>query len=187
MPPKARITKDEILNTTFRLVREKGEEGLSARVITKEIGCSTQPIYQHFESMEQLKREVVLIAKNHYDSFLQKEIAKGKRSPYNANCIAYIRFAKEEKELFKLLFMNDRSEETDESETEQMARFAEMIHGETGISKREAVYCHLEVWAAIHGIATMLATSRLTWDGKVISRMLSDIFDGILSQYEEND
>lgn len=187
MPPKARITKEDILTTTLRLVREQGEAGLSARSITKEVGCSTQPIYVHFGSMDELKKEVIALARERYEEFLQKETAKGKRSLYNAHGVAYIRFAKEEKELFKLLYMGDQTENDLLHEQEELAKYAEMIHEETGIPKKEAVFCHLEVWACIHGIATMLATSRLTWDGKVITRMLSDVYEGILSQYEESE
>lgn len=183
MPPKAKTSREELLNTTMRLVREKGEEGLSARMITKEAGCSTQPIYMHFGSMENLKNQVVSLARAEYDSYLQKEIEKEKYDPYQACGLAHIRFGKNEKELFKLLFLNGDSF-NEEQNTQEIARYVQMVTEATGIEKSRALYFHLEMWAFIHGIATMLATGRLQWDGKIITRMIADGFEGLISRYE---
>ena len=44
MPPKARITRDMILDAAFDLVRAEGHEALNVRTLAKRLGCSTQPI-----------------------------------------------------------------------------------------------------------------------------------------------
>ena len=53
-----------------------------------------------------------------YQNYLKEDMASGKYPPYKASGMAYIRFAKEEKELFRLLFMRDRSHESIEDKEE---------------------------------------------------------------------
>ena len=55
MPPKVRITKEEIIGTCLALVRENGADALNARSIAAALGCSTQPIFSNFSSMEELQ------------------------------------------------------------------------------------------------------------------------------------
>ena len=46
---------------------------------------------------------------------------------------------------------------------------------------------HLEMWTCVHGIGSMLATSFLELDFELISRMLSDVYQGIRRRHlEEN-
>lgn len=183
MPPKIKNTKEEILQAALQLVQEQGESGLNARSLAKAMNCSTQPIYFNFGSMEHLKDEVCKLAKDLYQEYVEREIAKEKYSDYKATQIAYLRFANKERNLFKLLFLS--SDETSVAESAaELGAFAEMVHRETGISKTEALFFHLKMWSSVHGMATMIATNRLSWDGKLISRLLSDIFEGILMKYE---
>ena len=51
----------------------------------------------------------------------------GKYPPYKASGIAYIQFAKEEKELFKLLFMRDRTGEKIEENREEIRPMLNLI------------------------------------------------------------
>ena len=58
MPPKARITKNMVIEAAFETVREAGAESINARTIAQKLSCSTQPVMYHFKTMEQLKRAV---------------------------------------------------------------------------------------------------------------------------------
>ena len=57
--------------------------------------------------MDELREAVAESAYKLYLSFLKKESESGKYPQYKAFGMAYIRFAKEERELFKFLFMRD--------------------------------------------------------------------------------
>jgi AcrR family transcriptional regulator len=59
MPPKIKIAEKEIVNAALGLVRKFGESALNARMIAAELGCSTQPIFSNFATMEELKLAVV--------------------------------------------------------------------------------------------------------------------------------
>jgi hypothetical protein len=99
--------------------------------------------------------------------------------------MAYIRFAKEEKELFKFLFMRNRVGE-DLNPSADFKASVEMIMKANGISKESAELLHLEMWSCVHGIATMAATSFLMLEEELISKMLSDVYLGACARYREN-
>ena len=44
MPPKVKITKENIVETAIELIKKEGEVSLNARSIASSLGCSTQPI-----------------------------------------------------------------------------------------------------------------------------------------------
>ncbi len=55
MPPKAKITKDMILNIVLDITRETGFETVNARSIASKLQCSTRPIFTSYENMDELK------------------------------------------------------------------------------------------------------------------------------------
>ena len=186
MPPKVKITKENIIETVISLVRESGAEAINARAIASALGCSTQPIFSNFESMEDLQNEVLMSAYNRYLGFLKKEAESGKYPRYKSFGMAYIRFAEEERELFKLLFMRDRNGEAF-IPTADFESSVEMIMNANGITREKAELLHLEMWVCVHGIATMMATSFLSLDWEIISNMLSDVYQGIRAKHLAED
>ena len=62
MPPKRKVTKEEIVKTAVELVRERGAEAVNARAIATVLDCSTQPIFSNFRTMEELKEKTVAAA-----------------------------------------------------------------------------------------------------------------------------
>ena len=109
MPPKVRITKEDIVEAAVGIVRESGAQALNARTVATALNCSTQPVFSNFETMEALRLAVVEKADRLCGACMQRETQKGEYPPYKASGMAYIRFAREEKELFKLLYMRDRT------------------------------------------------------------------------------
>lgn len=182
MPPKARITKQEIIGTAIRLVRENGAGSVNARAIASALNCSTQPIFSNFASMDELQEEVNVYAYQMYLNFIKKEVESGEYPPYKASGMAYVRFAKEETELFKLLFMCDRRGK-ELIPSPDFTQSVEMIMKANGLTREKAELIHLEMWTCVHGIATMLATSFLSLDRELISQILTDVYQGVRSRY----
>ena len=186
MPPKARITGESILKAAVALVREGGAEALNARALAAALGCSTQPIFSNYESMQALLDDVAGEAYHLYQGILREEIASGRYSPYKANGMAYIRFASEERSLFKLLFTSDRAE-AEKGFFEEWAPLIEIIRRKTGLTDAEAELFHLEMWGTVHGIASMIASSYLTLDRERISRILTDVYVGVRDRFVSAD
>lgn len=182
MPPKVKITKEDILQTALNLLRADGEASVNARSIASVLGCSTQPVFSNFATMEELQAAVLTAAYELYFGFLQSEAKRGKYPAYKSFGMAYIRFAKEEKELFKQLFMCDRKGRELVPTTDFEAS-VEIIMNANGVTRETAELMHLEMWACVHGIATMQATSFLELDEEFISRMLTDVYQGMRARH----
>lgn len=178
MPPKVKITREDIVSTALSLVREGGEGAINARAIATALNCSTQPVFSNFSSMSELKEATIAAAYGLYLGFLEKEDGSGRYPKYKAYGMAYIRFAREERELFKLLFMRDRTGE-DISASPDFEASAELIGKINGVDIQTARLMHLEMWTCVHGIGAMIATSFLSLDGELVSRIISDLYQGV--------
>ena len=93
------------------------------------------------------------------------------------------KFTREEPELFKLLFMRDRSQERIQEDAGEIKPLLELIKKDNELSDEAARVFHMEMWIYVHGIATMLATSYLDWDLEFISEALSDAYAGICYRF----
>lgn len=186
MPPKIKIAKEDIVNAALEMIRSGGEATVNARSIAAALGCSTQPIFSNFATMEDLFSDVLTAAYARYLGFLQNEVESEKYPPYKATGMAYIRFAKEERELFRLLFMRDRTGE-DTSPPPDFEEATQMIVRANGFSVEAARLLHLELWTCVHGIGTMLATSFLALDEELVSRILSDVYLGVVNRFSKEE
>ena len=183
MSPKIKVTKEDIINTALQLVRESGAGSINARGVASALSCSTQPVFSNFATMDELRMAVITRATEICNDYIKREVDRGEFPTFKASGIAYIRFAKEEKELFKLLFMRNRAGETVPEKDELGDWTQSVIQSSTGLDGDEVKLFHLEMWAYVHGIASMLATGFIDLDWELISRMLTDAYQGLRKQY----
>ena len=187
MPPKSKISKEEIILSAIEMIRESGMQSINARALAAKLGTSTQPIFSNFSSMDALLFAVLDRANDIFESFRKKELESGKYPAYKASGMAYIRFAKEEKELFSLLYMRNRENESLYKEAHLNDEMESEVQKNTGIEKEKAKLFHLEMWAFVHGIASMLTTGFVELEFDLVSHMLTDAYLGLKKQYEEVD
>ena len=187
MPPKAKVTREDILSACVEIIRESGFDAVNARALASRLGCSTQPIFSHYQSMDALKDDALRYAEQVYRRYLRTDMESGEFPPYKASGMAYIRFAREEKQLFRLLFMRDRSHETIGSQDEEIRPLLALIQKNVGIGEAEARQLHLELWVFVHGIATMLATSYLDWPDAFVSDMLTELYRDMTQRYTKKE
>lgn len=185
MPRKFMFTREEILSAALELIRKGGVSALTARALGTELGSSSRPVFGLFKNMEEVQQEVLKAADKLYQSYLKEDMENGKYPPYKASGMAYIRFAKEEKELFKLLFMRDRTHENREDDREKIKPLLHLIQQNLGLNEEEAYIFHTEMWLYVHGIATALATSYLVWNEEFISKALTDGYYGMKARHEK--
>lgn len=183
MPPKVKFSREEIIAAALDIVREGGMTALTARSLAARLGSSAKPVFGLFENMQEVQKEVMLAANAEYQEFLYAEMMRGIYKPYKATGMAYIAFARKEKELFKLLFMRDRSDEQGDTRDESVASIIALISRNTGLSEEEARLFHLEMWIFVHGIATMIVTNYLDWEEEHISRALTDAYEGLRTRW----
>ncbi len=183
MPPKIRITQEQIINTSICIVREKGIENLNARAIAEMIGCSVHPIFRVYKSMDGLKNEVYKETEKIYNAVMFEAMSDPDNGFLNIG-LAYIEFAKKEKNLFKLLFMSDAFENKSMLEivgsTEGDDEVLEMISKMTGLGKQFSQELYAGVWLTAHGIASMYATNNCRFSDDETRRLLNNSFKGLM-------
>ena len=183
MPPKIKITKEEIIDTALNITRGCCAQAINARSIANILQCSTQPIFSNFTSMEELRQAVTDKADQLFREYMKREVENGDYPAYKASGMAYIRFAKEEKELFKLLYMFDRAGAPAPESSDLFDSMESLVQSSTGIDRSRAKLFHLEMWAYVHGIATMFATGYLDLEWTLVSKMITDAYQGLRKQY----
>lgn len=181
MPPKIKITKEEIIRAAYEITKETGIDTVTAKSIAIRLNCSTQPVYWAFDTIYNVRQAVILKAVKEYNAYLLTEIPGLKR--YKATGWNYIRFAKEQPELFKLLYMTGRQENTAISESnldENKDYIISLITDDYGLNRTAANDLYVSMWLFSHGIAAMIATKTVKFEDIEISRMLTDVFMGML-------
>lgn len=184
MPPKCKFTREQVVEAALAVTRAQGTEAVTARSVAAGLGASPKVIFSLFRNMEELQAEVLRAADSLYRRRISEGMSSGEYPPYKGSGMAYVRFAREEKQLFRLLFMRDRSGETIGEDRESVRPQLELIEKNLGLDEDAAYLFHLEMWLYVHGIAAMFATSYLDWDMALVSRMLTDGFLGLRLRYE---
>lgn len=184
MPPKIKITKEDIITAALDIVRSSGAQGINARNIAAALDCSTQPVFSNFATMDELRLAVAEVATELCQTFIQREVERKEFPAYKASGIAYIRFAKEERELFKFLYMCDRSGAPIPESSSINSQMESMVRDNTGLGDTDAKLFHLEMWAYVHGIASMFATGFLDLEWGLVSKMLTDAYQGLKKQHK---
>ena len=106
MAKTMKITKEKILETALEIAKEKGLEGVSNREIAKRMNSSIRPIYYQFKNVFELNKELYITILKYFYNFLINH-AIPDMPKYKQVGINYIKFAKEENQLFKILFMTN--------------------------------------------------------------------------------
>ena len=70
MPPKAKFTKEEIVDSALMIVERSGLEFLTARSLGVELGSSSRPIFTVFKGMEQVIEAVKAKVKEIYGDYV---------------------------------------------------------------------------------------------------------------------
>ena len=97
----------QIIDAAFDLLREEGWGAVSTRAIAKRLGSSTMPIYSHVRSVAELEQELRRKAR----ALLRDYQARQYTGDVLLNlAFGYIVFARDEKHLFRFLYL-DRPEE----------------------------------------------------------------------------
>ena len=190
MPPKIKITQEEIMNMAVRIVREKGIESLNARDLAKELGCSVHPIFRVYTSMEGLKTSVYKEVENLYNRHMESAM-KQSENGFLSMGLAYIDFAKNEKNLFQLLFMSDAFREQSLMEivgsTEGDDEVIDLICQGTGLSREAAADLYTGVWLTTHGIASMYATNNCRFSDEENRKILNNSFMGLMYKFKSEE
>ena len=179
MSAKVLIKKEYLIKGAIKIIRDKGDNELSARNLARTCNCSTQPIFRLFENMEDLKTTVY----NDVYEIQNKYLSNGQthQVPFIGVGLSYIEFAIKEKNLIKFLFISSNSKNNNilnMAETEDGKKYIEMIEKSTGLSIASSKQIYINTWLIIHGIASMMATTNSELSLNEIETIIFDAFKG---------
>lgn len=101
--PKIKFTKNDILNAAYDVMKQNGIKHISARRIAEKFKGSTAPIYANFSTIDELKKEVIRMAEEKLNEYLYRDYTG--RELFDA-AMGFIKFARDEKELFRAIFLD---------------------------------------------------------------------------------
>lgn len=175
MPPKAKITAEMIAEAGFQLVRESGFEALNIRSVAKKLGCSTQPVMYHYHTAEALKAAVFAQADAFHTAFLMQPPAAGE-NPLLCIGLRYIRFAAEERDLFRFLFQSGMLPDTPLAAltaAPENAPLLEAVAAEAKLTPEQAEAVFAQLFMSVHGCACLLANNALQYDAAYCKKLLT--------------
>lgn len=107
MPAIKKIQKEAVIDAAVDVLREDGFSAINARSVAKKLGCSTQPIYHSFRNMEELKMALTERAIQMHTRRVRESLRthKGNDSRYSSYGMGFVKFAAEEKQLFRWLYL----------------------------------------------------------------------------------
>ena len=180
MPARRKIQKKDIIQESVSIVAKEGINALNARKIAKKLGCSTQPLFYIYENMDDLKKDVM----NEIVKIFDIEVLKSGTGQleYKDIGINYIRFAKEEPELFKIMFNRKINEGAFDfiDLTGSAKTILETISKQTGMSNEDAKQFHLRMWLYVNGIASLAANQTVEFNDGEIAELLKDQYVSML-------
>jgi AcrR family transcriptional regulator len=165
--------RDEILDATTELLMETGHaKAVSIRGVAQRVGVTSPSIYLHFADKDALLDAVCARYFERLDEEMQR-VAAGQTSTIEvlrAQGLAYVRFARQTPELYRIATMGEGNPGSDVDMTLASSAF---VHMRTTIETliEEGVYppgdstaAALELWTAAHGVAALLiAKPYLPW------------------------
>lgn len=186
MPPIRKFSKDDIIDVAYEIVKKEGIKSLNARKIASELNSSVQPLFHNFTNMEELKNSVIAKIYNTYQEYMRNGALEEKA--YKGMGIAYIKFAKEYPNFFKVLFMSEsklsptsfiQNDDTGNNVIKNGQIFS-------GLSIEQQKIFHLKVWIFTHGIATMVVSKTVEFSDEEIENLLASTTREMLIGYKKN-
>ena len=162
MPAVRKASREQIIDAAVAVLRDDGFSAVNARSVAKKLGCSTQPIYFSFKNMDELKaalteRAIELHTQRVLDSLRAHE---GNDSRYSSYGMGFVRFAAEEKQLFRWLYLEGHQLGPYQNDV-LLPEIIAVIVEEFGYSEEVARRFHQDMTYFTYGLAILANTDHL--------------------------
>ena len=183
MPPKAKITKEMIIDTAFHIVQKEGADKLTARSISEQLNCSTQPVLYCFSTVHDIKKMVYKKADEYHTAYIM-DMETDYGNPMLAIGMNYIKFAIEESNIFRFLFQSNEFSGggmLDLLETEELLPILTVLQNELDMSMEDTKEIFSTLFIFAHGYASLYANNTMIYDEQNVINALEKIFIGAIS------
>lgn len=162
MPAIKKVSREAIVDAAVEVLRDGGFSTVNARSVAKKLGCSTQPIYLSFQSMDALKaalieRATAMHAQRVRD-FIQSH--EGDDSRYTGYGMGFVHFAAQERQLFRWLYLEDNQPGRFQDDM-LLSETLQTIMDEFGYDEATARSFHRDMVYYAYGLAILANTGHL--------------------------
>ena len=164
------------MKAALQVVREKGTAALTTRQIAAVLGVSTRPIFTYFQNMQQVQEAVRQAAQALYHSYIKKGLEQV--HPFIGLGEQYIRFATQEPELYRLLFLplapgseNKAMEEMERTQNLVLEFLQQIYQLDEAAAKR----FFRDVWLVAHSLAALIVTNCCPYSPEEIRQILTSV------------
>ena len=183
MPPKAKFTKEQITKAALGVVSEKGAQALTAKELGAALGTSTTPIFTVFNSMQEVQDAVMLAAMQQFEEYAHKVSYVG--PVFKQVGMQMILFAKEEPNLYQLIFMSSIGEaQSFDDIYAHLGSVADecldVLQKDYDLNKDNAKTLFEHVWIHTFGIGALCATGMCDFSHEQIAEMLTQDFTAMM-------
>lgn len=186
MAPKNKFTKEEMVNAALQVVRLNGIDRLTAKTMADELGTSTQPIFTAFGSMDTVRQEVYDSAIRLYDKYTTAGLKE--KIPFLGVGMQYIRFAWDEPELYRFLFLT-QTQNNKYSAMTAMRRLQALVRPTLmnvyRITAEEADIYFRDLWFVVHSLSTLIVTGDCPYSDREIGQILTGFSISICKSIKE--
>ena len=174
MPPKKIITKEQILDAAMEITRNSGIDAVTARSIAAALGVSTHPIFTYFDTINSIKEEVLVRARELYHEYIMQGLDE--RIPFLGVGHQFLVLAKNEPELFKVLFFKttpDGRMHTYDEFTFTLGLVIESVMRIYKVDRYTAECYYRNLWLMSLSFATLIVTGNCTYTDEEMLQILS--------------
>lgn len=174
MPPRQRITKEILLEHAFQIAESNGISAVTSRSVAKSVGCSIQPVFSQFPTMEDLRKATFEYTCN---KFIDEVLAFENQPDFMPKVVSWtIDLARNRPHLYRLLYLSGgfHGENlmeymmTYESNQKMIAKMAELYRLDTESCKDILVRSCL----FLLGIGTMICENHFSYTDEQVSQMV---------------
>lgn len=178
MPRKALFTKEEMVEKALDLVRRKGIDALTARELGAALGCSSRPIFTLYNNMEEVNADVKKAAQQLFSDYVADVMDYN--PAFKEFGLRLVRFAREEQNLFNLLFFYKDANAANEIHPKAI-ECLDYICNNYGITKEQSYRLFGQLWVFVCGLALLSNKDTTTYSDEIVSEMISLQFISTLS------
>ncbi|MGN0188670.1 MAG: hypothetical protein ACI395_04065 [Candidatus Cryptobacteroides sp.] len=169
MPRAAFFSKETIIAKGLEIVRRGGEEALTARALSAGLGCSLSPIFTVFENMGEIKEGVRQAASDLFEEYVAD--VTDYMPAFKEFGLRLVRFAKEERNLFNLLFLSHGYAVLDVPQKAQEC--LKGIEDDYGLSQDQVAVLFRQMWIFACGLAVLGSRSPEAYPQDVVGETIS--------------
>lgn len=134
--------KESLIQTALDMVDNEGLEAITLRELSTRLGTSRSAIYRHFDGKDALMKQVILAGFERLDTIIEPIFNGDGKTPlltrFHDMGVAYVTFAVENPNLYRLLFGPVMSQQREEVCEEEKPDLHNMIKGEASSEYMES-------------------------------------------------